>query len=157
MVLLENEQFLTELTRFYERAKQSGTVLTSMKRYDGRTKPHPRAGSKRAVAAEQDIADVDYKCLLRASYGSRKIRTVVQSRDMNKFQQQYSLLMRAYIELKKKEKSTSQRGANKNKGSSSSGSNAKSKSKQQTSAKTAKQSGVKASSSATKTTPSSTK
>lgn len=148
MVLLENEQFLTELTRFYERAKQSGTVLTSMKRYDGRTKPHPRPGSKRAVAAEQDIADVDYKCLLRASYGSRKIRTVVQSRDMNKFQQQYSLLMRAYIELKKKEKSTGQSGGNKIKGNSN---NSKSKSKQQ-GTKTPKQSGVKASSSSTKTT-----
>lgn len=122
MVLLENEQFLTELTRFYEKAKQSGTVLTSMKRYDGRTKPNPRAGSKRAaaLAAQAESGEShDYKCLIRASMGSRKIRTVVQSRDMNKFQQQYSLLMRAYIELKKKEKSTS-RNTDKNKSSKSS-------------------------------------
>lgn len=106
MVLLENEQFLSELTKFYEKAKTSGTVLTSMKRYDGRTKPNPRPGSKRAAAEANTGDSIDYKCLIRASMGSRKIRTVVNNKDMNKFQQQHSLLMRAYIELKKKEKVT---------------------------------------------------
>ena len=94
-----------------------------MKRYDGRTKPNPRAGSKRAaaLAAQAESGEShDYKCLIRASMGSRKIRTVVQSRDMNKFQQQYSLLMRAYIELKKKEKSTSSRNTDKSSSKSSS-------------------------------------
>lgn len=112
MVLLENEQFLSELTKFYEKAKTNGTVLTSMKRYDGRVKPNPRPGSKRAKAHTEPS---EYMCLIRASMGSKKIRTVVHAKDMNKFQQAYSLLIRAYIELKKKEKAVASRGADKSK------------------------------------------
>ena len=47
MVFLENEQFLTELTKFYDKAKTSGTVTVTMKRYDGRTKPIPKNKKRR--------------------------------------------------------------------------------------------------------------
>lgn len=136
MVLLENEQFLTELTKFYQRAKTSGTVLTSMKRYDGRTKPHPRKNAKKTTTSSKSLGGnqsspsepqpADYKCLIRASMGSKKIRTIIQSRDINKFQLAYSNLIRGNIELKKKEKKveTSKKSGGGGSGNATSSSNA---------------------------------
>ena len=101
MVLLENEQFLTELTKLYERAKTSGTVVVTMKRYDGRTKPlSAKAKKSQPVPPEPQ----DYKCIMRANMGSRKLSTVVLPKDINKFQLAYSNLIRDNLELKKKEK-----------------------------------------------------
>jgi signal recognition particle subunit SRP14 len=102
MVLLENEQFLTELTKFYQKAKQSGSVMTTMKRYDGKTKPISRKTKKNAV---QNIPEPqEYKCLIRSSMGSKKISTIVSAKDINKFQLAYSNVLKGNIELKKKEK-----------------------------------------------------
>lgn len=99
MVLLENDQFMTELTRFYQKAKGAGTVVVTMKRYDGRTKPVSRNAKKsQPVPAEP----MDYKCLIRASMGSKKLSTVISHKDLNKFQLAYSNLIRGNIELKKK-------------------------------------------------------
>ena len=110
MVLLENEQFLTELTKFYQKAKTAGTVLTTMKRYDGRTKPISR-NVKKSLPVPPEPAE--YKCLIRANMGSKKLSTVVNAKDLNKFQLAYSNLIRGNIELKKKEKkpATSQKKA----------------------------------------------
>ena len=99
MVLLENENFLTELTKFYQRTKTAGTVIVTMKRYDGRTKPVSR-NSKIPIPLEPH----EYKCLMRANLGSKKLSTVVLAKDINKFQLAYSNLLRGNIELKKKEK-----------------------------------------------------
>ena len=101
MVLLENEQFLTELTKFYQKAKTAGTVSVTMKRYDGRTKPVSRKQKKNEPIPPEPN---EYKCLMRASMGSRKISTVVSAKDVNKFQVAYSNLLRGNLELKKKEK-----------------------------------------------------
>ena len=101
MVLLENDQFLTELTKFYQKAKTSGTVLVTMKRYDGRTKPIPRAVKK---SISNPPEPNEYKCLIRANMGSKKLSTVILAKDLNKFQLAYSNLIRGNIELKRKEK-----------------------------------------------------
>jgi signal recognition particle subunit SRP14 len=111
MVLLENEQFLTELTKFYQRAKTAGTVSVNMKRYDGRTKPVPKKDRNNIVPLSNEPHE--YKCLFRANMGSKKLSTVVSAKDVNKFQVAYSNLIRGNIELKKKEKVKSQ--ANKKK------------------------------------------
>ena len=64
MVLIENENFLTELTKFYQRTKTEGTVIVTMKRYDGRTKPISRNTKKtKPVPPEPN----EYKCLMRAN------------------------------------------------------------------------------------------
>ncbi|RNA27848.1 signal recognition particle 14 kDa [Brachionus plicatilis] len=107
MVLLDNEQFLSELTKFYQKAKTSGTVLVTMKRYDGRTKPVPRTEKKNP---SQIPEPQEYKCLMRANMGSKKISTVVSAKDINKFQLAYSNLTRGNIELKKKEKKIDKTG-----------------------------------------------
>ncbi|CAJ1073812.1 PREDICTED: signal recognition particle 14 kDa protein [Xyrichtys novacula] len=71
MVLLENDSFLTELTRLFQKCRASGSVVITLKKYDGRTKPVPRKGHS------ESFEPADTKCLLRASDGKKKISTVV--------------------------------------------------------------------------------
>uniref|UniRef100_A0A8D0FRQ7 Signal recognition particle 14 kDa protein n=1 Tax=Strix occidentalis caurina TaxID=311401 RepID=A0A8D0FRQ7_STROC len=80
MVLLESEQFLTELTRLFQKCRTSGSVFITLKKYDGRTKPVPRKGHA------ESFEPADNKCLLRATDGKKKISTVVSSKEVNKFQ-----------------------------------------------------------------------
>uniref|UniRef100_A0A4X1US95 Signal recognition particle 14 kDa protein n=1 Tax=Sus scrofa TaxID=9823 RepID=A0A4X1US95_PIG len=99
MVLLESEQFLTELTRLFQKCRLSGSVFITLKKYDGRTKPIPRKGSV------EGFEPADNKCLLRATDGKKKISTVVSSKEVNKFQMAYSNLLRANMDgLKKRDK-----------------------------------------------------
>ncbi|VFV23281.1 signal recognition particle 14 kda [Lynx pardinus] len=99
MVLLESEQFLTELTRLFQKCRLSGSVFITLKKYDGRTKPIPRKGSV------EGFEPSDNKCLLRATDGKKKISTVVSSKEVNKFQMAYSNLLRANMDgLKKRDK-----------------------------------------------------
>uniref|UniRef100_A0A8C7GH36 Signal recognition particle 14 kDa protein n=2 Tax=Oncorhynchus TaxID=8016 RepID=A0A8C7GH36_ONCKI len=80
MVLLENDSFLTELTRLFQKCRTSGSVAITLKKYDGRTKPVPRKGHP------VNYEPADNKCLLRASDGKKKISTVVSSKEVIKFQ-----------------------------------------------------------------------
>ncbi|XP_073921754.1 signal recognition particle 14 kDa protein [Castor canadensis] len=99
MVLLESEQFLTELTRLFQKCRLSGSVYITLKKYDGRTKPIPRKGSV------EGLEPAENKCLLRATDGKKKISTVVSSKEVNKFQMAYSNLLRANMDgLKKRDK-----------------------------------------------------
>ncbi|CAN8031190.1 unnamed protein product, partial [Ixodes persulcatus] len=79
MVLLENEAFLSELTKLFQRYRSSGSVYITMKRYDGRVKPRPRAEK---LAANPIQPPAEYKCLLRAHGGPKKISTVVSFRNL---------------------------------------------------------------------------
>ncbi|XP_056400984.1 signal recognition particle 14 kDa protein isoform X1 [Hyla sarda] len=92
-------QFLTELTRLFQKCRTTGSVFITLKKYDGRTKPLPAKGHS------ESFEPADNKCLLRATDGKRKISTVVSSKDVNKFQMAYSNLLRANMDgLKKKDK-----------------------------------------------------
>uniref|UniRef100_U3JS20 Signal recognition particle 14 kDa protein n=1 Tax=Ficedula albicollis TaxID=59894 RepID=U3JS20_FICAL len=73
-------QFLTELTRLFQKCRTSGSVFITLKKYDGRTKPVPRKGHV------ETFEPADNKCLLRATDGKKKISTVVSSKEVNKFQ-----------------------------------------------------------------------
>ncbi|NWS94580.1 SRP14 protein, partial [Mionectes macconnelli] len=91
-------QFLTELTRLFQKCRTSGSVFITLKKYDGRTKPVPRKGHV------ESFEPADNKCLLRATDGKKKISTVVS----NNFELErlaYSNLLRANMDgLKKKDK-----------------------------------------------------
>nr|XP_012804652.1 signal recognition particle 14 kDa protein-like [Jaculus jaculus] len=98
MVLLENEQFLTELTRLFQKCQMMGSMFIILKGYNGHTKPTPRKGSV------EGFEPAENNCLLRATDGG-KISTVVSSREMNKFQVAYSNFLRANMDgLKKRDK-----------------------------------------------------
>uniref|UniRef100_A0A8B9GPK4 Signal recognition particle 14 kDa protein n=1 Tax=Astyanax mexicanus TaxID=7994 RepID=A0A8B9GPK4_ASTMX len=91
--------FLTELTRLFQKCRTSGSVVITLKKYDGRTKPVPRKGHP------ETFEPVDNKCLIRASEGKKKISTVVSTKEVIKFQMAYSNLLRAHMDgLKKKDK-----------------------------------------------------
>ncbi|ELT93540.1 hypothetical protein CAPTEDRAFT_223855 [Capitella teleta] len=78
---------------------------------DGRVKPKPRAtataakSSVKSNKASQHTADAEYRCLIRAVLGSKKISTVIAQKDVNKFQLAYCNLLKGNMDgLKKKEK-----------------------------------------------------
>ncbi|XP_014790463.1 signal recognition particle 14 kDa protein [Octopus bimaculoides] len=102
MVFLENDSFLSELTRFFQRSKTSGSLNITMKRYDGRTKPKPKSNrSEQSISHET----VEYKCILRASLGNKKISTIVNQKDVNKFQMAYINVLKGNMDgLKKRDK-----------------------------------------------------
>jgi len=103
MTLLDNEHFLTELPKFFHRSRTGGpgSVVVTMKRYDGHTKPKPRDGT---VAGQQHQ---ELKCLMRAKLGTQTISTVVNPKDINKFQLAYASLLKLNMDnLKKREKKT---------------------------------------------------
>ncbi|CAH8646075.1 unnamed protein product [Heterobilharzia americana] len=79
-MLLDNDTFLTSLHKLFNQSKSSGSLYITMKRYDG-------------------------GCLIRATLGNQKISTVVHQKDMNRFNQAYSNLLKANIDgLKKRDK-----------------------------------------------------
>jgi signal recognition particle subunit SRP14 len=98
-MLLENDAFLSELTRLFQRSKSGKSIQLTMKKYDGRTKPKPRAGRP------QPPEPSEHKCLIRVVLGNKKISTVVSQKDVNKFQLAYANVLKANMDgLKKKEK-----------------------------------------------------
>jgi len=101
MTLLENEQFLNELTKLFQKARQrDGGVSITMKRYDGRTKPIPRNADK-----QQQQPHHEYKCIFRATMGDKKISTVVNAKDVNKFQLAYANVFKTAMDnLKKRDR-----------------------------------------------------
>jgi len=110
MVLLENDGFLSELTRMFVRGREKGSIILTMKKYDGRDKPKPRKPKSTrpggAAASSSSESVNEYKCLLRAQLSSKKISTVVSSKDVNKFVLAYNSLLKGNMDgLKKREKS----------------------------------------------------
>ncbi|PSC70582.1 transducin beta 3 isoform B [Micractinium conductrix] len=91
MVLLENAKFLTELHKLYEGNKTQGSVWVTMKR----TNMKPRKGKK-------DYSEHAYHCLVRATDGTRKLSTVVQARELARFQESYTTIMRGHMDSLKK-------------------------------------------------------
>jgi signal recognition particle subunit SRP14 len=117
-MLLENDHFLLELTKLFQqqRVKNSGSLSLTMKRHDGRTKPKAQLTKKQRLEQKKSSTptasnpsttheSVEYKCLVRATFGSKKLSTVVSSKDINRFQLAYSNLLKANMDtLKKKAK-----------------------------------------------------
>nr|CAB3266569.1 signal recognition particle 14 kDa protein-like [Phallusia mammillata] len=101
MVLLENDAFLTELTTLYQKCRTSGTVYVTMKKYDGRTKPKPRPNTK-SKQRSQPQAPIEGLCLIRATNGKKKLSTVVNAKDINRFQMAYTSVLRANLDGLKK-------------------------------------------------------
>lgn len=99
MVLLENDAFINELTKMFLKGKNSGSINLTMKRYDGRDRHLKK--DKSNIPEPQE-----YMCLVRATLGKSKISTVVHPKDVNKFQQAYSSLLRGSMDGLKKLKKT---------------------------------------------------
>ncbi|ENN70695.1 signal recognition particle 14 kDa protein [Dendroctonus ponderosae] len=100
MVLLENEAFLSELTKLFQKARLDGSVTMTFKKYDGHNCPTPRP-SKPPLPEPSE-----HMCLVRAKSRAKKIATVIHQKDVNKFQVAYSSLLKGNLDgLKKLKKS----------------------------------------------------
>ena len=114
MVLLENDQFLSEMTKMYERNREKGSVWTTMKSSLCLNRPTRRR--KRATTTEKDDFDDDEGkknnntagtrcCLVRCTDGKRKISTRVYATKAEKFAAAFTLVQKASMDgLKEKEK-----------------------------------------------------
>ncbi|XKL64182.1 hypothetical protein PGB90_004268 [Kerria lacca] len=101
MTRLENEKFLEQLKTLFQNNRVKGTVVLTMKRYDGRTKPIPQKDTSLPLPKE-------HMCLIRAYCSGakkRKISTVIHQKEVNKFQIAYCSLLKTNMDgLKKKKK-----------------------------------------------------
>ncbi|KZC11226.1 Signal recognition particle 14 kDa protein, partial [Dufourea novaeangliae] len=88
--------FLGELTRLFEKSRLSGSVVLTIKRFNGYNKPVPREGRPPLPTP------TEFLCLVRATLRSRKISTIIHSKDVNKFQQAYWNLLKSNINGLKK-------------------------------------------------------
>lgn len=110
MLYTNQESFLSELSKLFETGRQSGKSLwITMKRYDGRKTRNPRKPNdkpkKGSVCQGGDlIPNNEYRCMIRAKLGNRKISAVIGQKDMNKFQLSYSNLIKGNIYGLKKQK-----------------------------------------------------
>jgi len=101
MVLLENDAFLTELTKLFERTRERGTVTCVMKIVkEGQNKPTPK-GEKRPEPTLEEVRapGSGYGVLVRATDGKRKVSTFVKPEKAAKFSKSYKTIQLAYIEL----------------------------------------------------------
>ncbi|XP_030855173.1 signal recognition particle 14 kDa protein [Strongylocentrotus purpuratus] len=102
MVLLDNDQFLAELTKLFQKSRTSGSVYTTMKQYYGQNKPKPKAAKGERLSVSDQS---EHKCLFRATNGKKKISTVISTKDVTKFQMAYANVMKGNMDgLKKRDK-----------------------------------------------------
>lgn len=81
------------------------SVWVTLKRYDGRKTRNPRKpndkpkrpNSKTPICQDGDLTPNEYKCLIRAKSGNKRISIVIGHKDMNKFQLSYSNLIKGNI------------------------------------------------------------
>ena len=114
MVLLENDQFLSEMTKMYERNREKGSVWTTMKSSLCLNRPTRRRKRATTTEKDDDFDDDDEGknntggtrcCLVRCTDGKRKISTRVYANKAEKFAAAFTLVQKASMDgLKEKEK-----------------------------------------------------
>ncbi|KAJ3693607.1 hypothetical protein LUZ60_009087 [Juncus effusus] len=98
MVLLQPDRFLNELTSLYEKHTESGSVWVTMKHSCMKHKVT-------RVKLEKQGEEFEYKCLIRATDGKKRISTLISAKDQLKFQSSYATVLKAHMDaLKKKAK-----------------------------------------------------
>lgn len=88
MVHLDENRFLNELTKMFEKTKDKGSIWITMKSSNG--KP---------ISKKQSYPEDDYQCLVRAVAGGKKdkkreISTLVPAHAMLKFHQSMNVIMK---------------------------------------------------------------
>lgn len=100
MVLLDADPFLNELTKLYEGTRESGTVWVTLKRSSLQSK-----GKRKSNIDGSLVAESQFRCLVRATDGKKKISTLLSAKDHHRFQMAYATVLKAHMDtLKKREK-----------------------------------------------------
>mmetsp|Transcript_29619 Transcript_29619/g.40906 ORF Transcript_29619/g.40906 Transcript_29619/m.40906 type:complete len:117 (-) Transcript_29619:219-569(-) len=116
MVHLSQDGFLTELNKMMKNSKNKGSVNVTMKVLS--KKPLPKSGSQsqskkkpQSSSSSSSSDSGERECLIRARLGNKKISATVKSRDVIKFQQTLSVILRANMDgLKKRERNRKTKG-----------------------------------------------
>lgn len=118
MTLMDNDAFLTNLTRILEKSRAKGSVQITMKRC-AHTRFHAllccnpklshdamrHADAGKAGKNNNEVDPADCKCLIRAIGNKKKISAMVSAKDYQKFMQSYGNILKISLDsLKKKEK-----------------------------------------------------
>ena len=126
MTLLDNDAFLTNLTRILEKSRGKGSVQITMKR----CAPLPALAPPNSAVARSsatpltrhadagkegknnnEVDPADCKCLIRAIGNKKKISAMVSAKDYQKFMQSYGNILKISLDsLKKKEKKKAVKG-----------------------------------------------
>jgi signal recognition particle subunit SRP14 len=97
MVLVDADRFLNELTKLYEATKESGTVWVTLKR----SSLQPNGKRK----SESPVDESQFRCIVRATDGKKKISTLLSAKDHQRFQTAYATVLKAHMDtLKKRDK-----------------------------------------------------
>jgi len=113
MVLLDNDAFLTDLSKLLEKSKTKGSVFITMKRYIEKPKKEKKAKTgesatpaPKVTKTEVSTENVEPRCLIRCTDGNNaKFSTLVLAKDVVKFQMAYGNILKAQMDsLKRKEK-----------------------------------------------------
>lgn len=105
MVLLDTTDFLPAMTNLFKSCREGGSVVFTVKPYDGQDRPEPRNGAPGKWRKEKLV-------LIRATNGKRKISTVIDGEKLPVFQVEYCKLLRSNMNglpkrpQKKKKKAT---------------------------------------------------
>lgn len=103
VMLLEQDSFLNQLIKLFDRSRTNGSVFITMKRYTGTL---GRKSRKALAAAEKESGEVpESKVLVRAVAGKAKISTLVSAKDHTRFSTSLMNISKVKMDsLKKREK-----------------------------------------------------
>jgi len=102
MVLLELDPFLNELTKLYEQTKKSGTVWVTLKRSTLQRQKKRKTNAETSAPVPEPS---EFRCLVRATDGKKKISCSLTAKDHQRFQTSYATVLKAHMDsLKRKEK-----------------------------------------------------
>merc|ERR1719452_448030 len=101
--------FLSRMTLMFDKSRSKGHVSICMKRYDGRTKPIPKqrpttGKGKKAKKLNPKIPPASAPHPAPAVYMNEKISTIVNAKDVNKFQLAYCNLLKSNMDGLKRQK-----------------------------------------------------
>lgn len=94
-VHLDSPQFLNELIKLYEGAREKGSVWVTFKRSSMKSK-----AAKNKMKTEKE--PIEYKCLVRATNGKKTIATALSAKEHQKFQSSYATILKAHMTALKK-------------------------------------------------------
>lgn len=102
-MLLEQDSFLNQLMKLFDRSRTNGSVFITMKRYTGIL---GRKSRKALAASEKESGEVlESKVLVRAVAGKAKYSTLVSAKDHVRFSTSLMNISKVKMDsLKKREK-----------------------------------------------------
>ncbi|KAG5674076.1 hypothetical protein PVAND_004063 [Polypedilum vanderplanki] len=98
MVLLQYNEFLTQVTILAQKVRNQSAFTITFKQYDGIDKPTPREGKPSHAEPAENY------CLIRMKVKNKKLSTIVKKSDITKVMESYGKIMKGNMDGLKKVK-----------------------------------------------------